>query len=104
MTLQINPGIFSLQTLSDNPDLRVLYVLLDGIGDLPNPQLNGQTPLEAATTPNIDSLARKGKMGQVISVGKGISPQSDIAVFNMLGYNFDGKKVCWKRNCGNIGI
>ncbi|MDW0172206.1 MAG: alkaline phosphatase family protein [Nitrososphaeraceae archaeon] len=92
MTLQINPGIFSYQTLSDNPDLRVLFVLLDGIGDLPNPQLNGQTPLEAATTPNIDSLARKGKMGQVISVGKGISPQSDIAVFNMLGYNFEGKK------------
>ncbi|MDW0197458.1 MAG: hypothetical protein QOD16_01820, partial [Nitrososphaeraceae archaeon] len=91
MTLQINPGIFSYQTLSDNPDLRVLFVLLDGIGDLPNPSLNGQTPLEAAKTPNIDSLARKGKMGQVISVGKGISPQSDIAVFNMLGYDFQGK-------------
>lgn len=82
----------SLSTLSDNEDARILYVLLDGIGDLPNPNLNGQTPLEAAKTPNIDSLARKGKMGQVISVGKGISPQSDIAVFNMLGYDFQGKK------------
>ena len=82
----------SLSTLSDNQDARILYVLLDGIGDLPNPNLNGQTPLEAAKTPNIDSLARKGKMGQVISVGKGISPQSDIAVFNMLGYDFQGKK------------
>jgi len=78
--------------LTDNKDLRLLYVLLDGIGDLPNPAMNGQTPLEAAKTPNIDSLARKGKMGQVISVGKGISPQSDIAVFNMLGYDFQGKK------------
>ncbi|HEY9398840.1 MAG TPA: alkaline phosphatase family protein [Nitrososphaeraceae archaeon] len=78
--------------MSDNQDARILYVLLDGIGDLPNPNLNGQTPLEAAKTPNIDSLARKGKMGQVISVGKGISPQSDIAVFNMLGYDFQGKK------------
>jgi len=78
--------------LTDNKDLRILYVLLDGIGDLPNPDLNGQTPLEAAKTPNIDSLARKGKMGQVISVGRGISPQSDIAVFNMLGYDFQGKK------------
>jgi len=28
----------------------------------------------------------------VISVGRGISPQSDIAVFNMLGYDFQGKK------------
>ena len=27
-------------------------------------------------------------MGEVISVGKGIAPESDIAVFNMLGYRF----------------
>lgn len=78
--------------VSQNRNLRILYVLLDGIGDLPNPELNGKTPLEAAKTPNIDALARKGKMGQVISVGKGISPQSDIAVFNMLGYDFQGQK------------
>jgi len=92
LTLQINHGFLSLSALSENQDFRILYVLLDGIGDLPNPDLNGKTPLEAAKTPNIDSLARKGKMGQVISVGKGISPQSDIAVFNMLGYDFQGKK------------
>jgi 2,3-bisphosphoglycerate-independent phosphoglycerate mutase len=65
---------------------------LDGIGDLPNPELEGKTPLEVANTPNIDALASKGKMGQVISVGEGISPQSDIAVFNMLGYDFQGQK------------
>ncbi|MBI5698442.1 MAG: phosphoglycerate mutase, partial [Thaumarchaeota archaeon] len=29
-----------------------------------------------------------GAMGEVISVGKGIAPESDIAVFNMLGYKF----------------
>ena len=78
--------------MSDNQDLRILYVLLDGIGDLPSPELDGKTPLEAASTPNIDALTRKGKMGQVISVGKGISPQSDIAVFNMLGYDFQGQR------------
>lgn len=78
--------------MSENQDLRILYVLLDGIGDLPNPELEGKTPLEVANTPNIDGLARNGKMGQVISVGEGISPQSDIAVFNMLGYDFQGQK------------
>ncbi len=92
LTLQINHSFLSLSALPDNQDLRILYVLLDGIGDLPNPNLNGQTPLEAAKTPNIDTLAKNGKMGQVISVGEGISPQSDIAVFNMLGYDFQGKK------------
>lgn len=78
--------------MSEKQNLRILYVLLDGIGDLPSPELNGKTPLEAANIPNIDALARKGKMGEVISVGKGISPQSDIAVFNMLGYDFQGQK------------
>src|ERR671936_1983969 len=75
-------------------DLRLVYVLLDGVGDLPHPSLNDLTPLEAAYTPYMDSLSRNGCMGQVVTVGKGIAPQSDIAVFNMLGYNFkDGDYV-----------
>jgi 2,3-bisphosphoglycerate-independent phosphoglycerate mutase len=75
-------------------DIKLVYVLLDGIGDLPHSSLNNLTPLEAAYTPNLDALARNGAMGSVISVGKGIAPQSDIAVFNMLGYNFkDGSYV-----------
>ena len=75
-------------------DVKLVYVLLDGIGDLPHPSLNDLTPLEAAYTPNLDALARNGAMGRVISVGKGIAPQSDIAVFNMLGYSFkDGGYV-----------
>ena len=67
---------------------KIIYVLLDGIGDLPHPDLNGLTPLEAASTPNIDKIAKNGVSGEVTSVGKGIAPQSDIAVFNMLSYNF----------------
>jgi 2,3-bisphosphoglycerate-independent phosphoglycerate mutase len=75
-------------------DIRLVYVLLDGVGDLPHPTLNDLTPLEAAYTPNLDTLTRNGALGSVISVGKGIAPQSDIAVFNMLGYSFkDGSYV-----------
>jgi 2,3-bisphosphoglycerate-independent phosphoglycerate mutase len=85
---------FTKSSHRDVKGVRIVYVLLDGIGDLPNPALNQLTPLEAAYTPNLDSLARKGAMGRVISVGKGIAPQSDIAVFNMLGYSFrDGSYV-----------
>ncbi len=68
-----------------------MYVLLDGIGDLPCPDLNNLTPLEAANTPNLDQIAQNGISGEVTSVGKGIAPQSDIAVFNMLGYDFKDK-------------
>jgi 2,3-bisphosphoglycerate-independent phosphoglycerate mutase len=67
---------------------KIIYVLLDGVGDLPHPDLNNLTPLEAAYTPQLDRIARMGVSGQVVSVGDGIAPQSDIAVFNMLGYNF----------------
>jgi 2,3-bisphosphoglycerate-independent phosphoglycerate mutase len=66
----------------------MVYVLLDGVGDLPHPDLKGTTPLDYAQTPNLDRLTRNGAMGEVISVGKGIAPESDIAVFNMLGYKF----------------
>jgi len=68
--------------------VKLVYVLLDGVGDLPHPNLAGKTPLDAANTPNLDRLAKNGRMGEVISVGKGIAPESDIAVFNMLGYKF----------------
>ena len=72
----------------DNSDVHMIYVLLDGVGDLPHPDLDGKTPLEAANTPTLDKIASNGAIGEVISVGKGIAPESDIAVFNMLGYKF----------------
>ena len=76
------------KTLIGNSQIKIVYVLLDGVGDLPHPDIENKTPLQAAKTPNMDRLAKNGKMGQVISVGKGIAPESDIAVFNMLGYKF----------------
>jgi len=66
---------------------RILYVILDGLGDEPHPDLDGKTPLEAAKTPNLDSVARKGRSGTVVTVGEGIAPESDIAVFAILGYD-----------------
>ena len=66
---------------------KVIYVVLDGLGDDPLPQLGDRTPLEAAHTPNLDSLAARGINGTVYTVGKGIAPESDIAVFAILGYD-----------------
>ena len=85
--------------------LKIIYVILDGIGDLPHKSINNLTPLEASNTPNLDYLAKNGILGQVITVGKGIAPQSDIAVFNMLGYNFRdvpyvGRGVVESIGCG----
>src|SRR5207249_9631516 len=63
------------------------YVCLDGLGDEPKPELGGRTPLEAARTPNLDRLAHEGREGLVYTVGRDIAPESDIAVFAILGYD-----------------
>ncbi len=82
----------------------MVYVLLDGVGDLPHPDLKGKTPLEAAVTPNLDKLTKNGLMGEVISVGKGIAPESDIAVFNMLGYKFQHEDYVGRGVIEAIGV
>jgi 2,3-bisphosphoglycerate-independent phosphoglycerate mutase len=82
----------------------MVYVLLDGVGDLPHPDLKGATPLSYAKTPNLDKIARNGSIGQVISVGKGIAPESDIAVFNMLGYKFQHADYVGRGVIEAIGI
>ena len=93
-----------LQILTGNSEVKIIYVLLDGVGDLPHPDIDNKTPLEAAQTPNLDKLAENGKMGEVISVGKGIAPESDIAVFNMLGYKFQHSDYAGRGVIEAIGI
>ena len=66
---------------------KIVYVILDGLGDDPLDALGGRTPLEAARTPHLDGLARDGRNGYVTTVGEGIAPESDIAVFSILGYD-----------------
>jgi 2,3-bisphosphoglycerate-independent phosphoglycerate mutase len=66
---------------------KIFYVILDGLGDDPLGALGGKTPLEAARTPHLDGLAARGRNGYVTTVGEGIAPESDIAVFAILGYD-----------------
>ena len=66
---------------------KLLYVVLDGAGDRPHPQLGGRTPLQYAHKPNIDRLAKRGVTGLVYTVGEGIAPESDAAVLSILGYD-----------------
>ena len=67
--------------------LKLIYVVIDGMGDLPIKELGNKTPLEAADTPNLDFLARNGKTGLMYSVRKGIAPESDVAIISILGYD-----------------
>ncbi|MGH2750239.1 MAG: alkaline phosphatase family protein [Actinomycetota bacterium] len=66
---------------------KIFYVILDGLGDDALDALDGKTPLEVARTPQLDRLAANGRNGYVTTVGEGIAPESDIAVFAILGYD-----------------
>ncbi|MGE5638147.1 MAG: phosphoglycerate mutase, partial [Chloroflexota bacterium] len=66
--------------------MKLIYAVIDGMGDLPIAELGNKTPLEAAKTPNMDFLAQSGQTGLMYTVGEGVAPESDAAVISLLGY------------------
>lgn len=65
------------------------YVILlgDGMADRPLDELGGKTVLEAANTPNMDSMARQGFCGMTCTVPAGMNPGSDTANLSVFGYD-----------------
>jgi 2,3-bisphosphoglycerate-independent phosphoglycerate mutase len=76
-----------VESLAESSGARILLAVLDGLGDLPVRELSDMTPLEAASTPNLDSLARSGALGQHIPVATGITPGSGPAHLALFGYD-----------------
>ncbi|MHC1726732.1 MAG: cofactor-independent phosphoglycerate mutase [Syntrophobacteraceae bacterium] len=68
-------------------DDKFIILVGDGMGDYPIETLGGFTPLEAARTPNLDSLIRIGRMGTVRTIPHGMEPGSDVANMSLLGYD-----------------
>jgi 2,3-bisphosphoglycerate-independent phosphoglycerate mutase len=64
--------------------LPIVMVVLDGASGRVG---TTKSPLEAASTPNLDALAGRGSMGRMYTVGEGIAPESDAGVFSLLGYD-----------------
>lgn len=64
------------------------YIILvgDGMGDLPLPELEGRTPLEAANTSVMDHLCQHGELFRLQTIPPGMQPGSDIANLSLLGY------------------
>ena len=65
--------------------MKGIFVILDGLGDLPCKQFKGKTPLEAANMPNLNFLATRGKMGWMYPVKPGFIPESDEAIVSIFG-------------------
>lgn len=76
--------------------LPVVLVVLDGLGDRPVPELGGRTPGEAAATPVLDELARRGASGWHVPFGPGratSSERSHWAMFGLAEVPFPGRAV-----------
>jgi 2,3-bisphosphoglycerate-independent phosphoglycerate mutase len=69
------------------PFTSAALVVLDGLGDRPNPDTGGVSPVEAARTPFLDRLASQGDVGEVSVLGPGVAPESDAGVLALLGYD-----------------
>ncbi len=77
----------NLKDLIKESKSKILMLVADGIGGLPHPDHGNMTELEAANTPNIDSLAKKGIVGLTVPVLHGIAPGSGPAHLALFGYD-----------------
>ncbi|MCL2337287.1 MAG: phosphoglycerate mutase, partial [Firmicutes bacterium] len=66
--------------------MKYIVLLGDGMADEPRPELDNQTPLQYARTPNMDALAARGEIGLVKTVPEGYPPGSDVANLSVMGY------------------
>lgn len=67
--------------------MKYMVLLCDGMADTPNAALDGKTPMQCASKPNIDALASRATVGMCRTVAAGLKPGSDVANLSVLGYD-----------------
>ena len=75
-----------MRDLSVKTDSKIVLLVLDGLGGLPMDPF-GRTELEAASTPNLDSLAARSDLGLSQLVAAGVSPGSGPGHLALFGYD-----------------
>jgi 2,3-bisphosphoglycerate-independent phosphoglycerate mutase len=73
--------------LTLKPTGKLALVVLDGLGDVATREQGYLTPLEAASTPNLDALAKDSAQGRMIPVAPGITPGSGPGHLGLFGYD-----------------
>jgi 2,3-bisphosphoglycerate-independent phosphoglycerate mutase len=67
--------------------MKTVLIIPDGCADVPNPELGGKTPLQAARTPAMDAIAQAGIVGRSDNVPPEFPAGSEVANMSLFGYD-----------------
>jgi 2,3-bisphosphoglycerate-independent phosphoglycerate mutase len=67
--------------------MKYLVFVPDGCADVPLPELDGRTPLEAARMPHLAKLAARAEVGRAQVIPDGLPPGSDVGNMAILGFD-----------------
>ena len=67
------------------PEFKSVLLILDGLGDLPVPELADRTPLDVARTPHLDRLVAEGLCGLVDPMRPGVPVDTQTGTGVLLG-------------------
>ncbi|MFO7590107.1 MAG: 2,3-bisphosphoglycerate-independent phosphoglycerate mutase [Acidimicrobiia bacterium] len=67
--------------------MKYLVLVPDGCADEPLAELDGRTPLEAASMPHLERLAARGEVGRAAVIPDGLPPGSDVGNLSILGFD-----------------
>lgn len=77
----------TMETMITMKNKKHVLIIPDGAADSPQASLGGLTPFQAASTPALDGLAARGRVGLTNHVPDSLPPGSEVACMSLVGYD-----------------